>query len=162
MPEEEYISCSITTNTTCHSCIGNECNIKAEPQICYFCNSTTDAYCSDMVHLANQKPCNSYYEHCFTAIHKKQILRGCINTDFIDENVCSSNSADCQICNGDRCNDETVEPQECYQCNSEVDPNCSSNPNDTMLVECPASVKTGCYHSIDETGKHKKNIVFID
>lgn len=153
LPEEEYVSCSITTNTTCHSCIGNECNAKVEPQVCYFCNSTTDAYCSDMVQLANQKHCNSYYEHCFTAIHKKQILRGCINTDFTDENVCSNNSAECKLCDGDMCNNESIEPQQCYQCTSELDANCSDNLNDTLLVDCPASVKSGCYHSIDGTGK---------
>lgn len=149
---DDYVSCTITANETCHSCIGNQCNIKLDPQSCYSCNSTIDEHCASSPYLLEPKYCHNYYEKCFTAIRNTSVYRGCVDTDFADDQICSDPITDCQKCSGDNCNRESVQPHQCFVCNSSIDPNCASNPNDTMLVQCDASVKSGCYHSINGTG----------
>lgn len=161
---DDYVTCSITTNGTCHSCSGDNCNIKIAPQSCFSCDSDSDEFCSTAPYLAESKYCNRYYEQCYTAIQNSSVYRGCFHTDLADEQLCNGNSNNdgsgnaCHTCSGDNCNRESVEPNMCYACNSSMDSNCATSPNATMLVQCPSSVMSGCFHSIDGNGMYKNRI----
>ena len=75
-------------------------------------------------------------------------MRGCLKSDFTNLTTNCSSSSNCQTCQGDGCNFESVgDVVECLKCDSRVDGSCVSNLNETQRVECPRTVgASGCYH----------------
>lgn len=68
----------------------------------------------------------------------------------INETLCTSNSEVCKICNGNSCNTKN-EFQKCYSCSSEIDPQCSKNPQLTSSKICD-DYDSICMVGIDEDG----------
>lgn len=154
LPETEVSQCFVQDQQFCKTCMGNDCNSKVKPQTCYNCRSTNDENCTNNVTAIQPTECRRYHDQCITIVEKNVVVRDCLRNIFNDDKYCSSNPTLCNICNEDDCNSTPlVEDKYCYACNSDNDPNCRANLNDTMITKCPISANNvGCYHFADNSG----------
>lgn len=81
----------------------------------------------------------------------EMISRGCIkDLEQNDLEKCQNKVEWSSLCLENGCNDQIVKTDRyCYECDSETDPNCAGQINNSMLKRCPNSEQDlGCFHMI--------------
>lgn len=137
----------------CKTCTGPYCNKQIEFQKCRVCNSADNINCIRSPESFEERTCRKYIDECFTHVENNVVIRGCVsNMNPIPiQNDCNANNEYCEKCSsGFNCNNKIIDGEFCLTCNSENDPNCRENLNNTMRTQCPLSVnQRGCYRYDD-------------
>lgn len=135
----------------CKTCRGNDCNAKVSFTSCKKCNSTTDGTaCIRGASTAPSVTCRDYMDECVSHVLNDVVVRGClaeIDVPKVQEHCRGTPDSDfCHKCSTKDCNSQIVDGEFCITCDSDKDPNCVSNTNYTMRVQCPLAVEQrGCY-----------------
>lgn len=146
---------AIDPPTEFSSCSENSCNGNFFPENRITCHKCVGANCLSANDLPTALPCQRYRadDQCFTYYFNSVATRGCLSEN---ENLATTciNEILCSKCVGSGCNGRTIEDEQCIVCDSEVDSNCVSNLNDTMMQICPVSAAgMGCYR-FDDGGEY--------
>lgn len=137
-------------------------NFVPNPLSCVKCDSNTDSNCIDLQPSTNAIQCggatgeivSGHTDSCFTYVSDSRVQRGCLSEFEELKEDCATNPEKCSLCPNNNCNRDSIEPEHCYECDSETDPNCRANLNSSMEVACPFSVtKMGCYR-FDDGGEY--------
>lgn len=160
LEEQERQNCQ---NSTCKTCIGNNCNLKRSFQKCINCNSEVDMNCKEKAYnqqtLANEMLCPNYLGECYTLVQDGHVIRNCTGDEVIpNADTCTENPENCKLCS-DRgtCNGEPVKTLTCASCDSSIDASCATNITFSSFETCQLSIQPQtCYHSIDSMGVHKR------
>lgn len=131
---------------------------------CIKCTSELNLNCISLATEIVGDQCQSDNDACFTHIRNNIVTRGCLKEVPSVEEDCKNKDL-CNICNGENCNSEPVETETCYECDSEINTNCTELLDATMSKVCPlALAKMGCYR-YDDGGKFSNlnsiNLFFI-
>lgn len=149
----------------CRQCPNRGCNddhpVIISDVSCIKCTSTNNIDCISVENNIEATRCApfavGYINYCFTHLGNGTVSRGCIleNTQ-LHEDCNSWHSISCQECLGNNCNNSPVERENCIECNSKQDSNCTNKIADYMHKECPLSFKKfGCYRSsVGVNGKY--------
>lgn len=142
------------------SCSEDICNDELYPQNRITCHKCAGVNCLNANDLPTALPCRTYRpdDQCFTYFFNGVATRGCLSEN---ENLATTclNETLCSKCVGAGCNGKTVEDERCIVCDSEIDSNCVSNLNETMIQVCPVSpAGMGCYR-FDDGGEY--NLYFM-
>ncbi|XP_065369864.1 uncharacterized protein LOC135962058 [Calliphora vicina] len=113
------------------------------PKLCSVCNSAQNPLCATNPNLVgNIERCASLpFTECFTRVDSNGLTeRGCLGAlqDDTFYGCLMGTDGLCETCVGDKCNEIDVFPADrmkCQQCNSAIDPNCSSAPNNNKVCE---------------------------
>lgn len=149
----------------CEICDEVKCNNHAAIDHCVSCNSGHDAKCQhqpdkvDSVHCSLKTSSDSSKPAgCYLKYNGQEAIRGCVedlNGDDLRE-CSSSNSANCQICDGHRCNERISFRQSCFKCKSSVLKSCLNLTEPILVAECK-NYTDSCLVGIDASGHtHRK------
>lgn len=134
---------------------------------CVKCKSNALGICAsideDKLPVKCQPFVQGYENYCFTHVHNETITRGCIlETESLMSDCNSMNTEICIECRSNNCNRQTISNEYCYECDSAVNPNCTSNLENGMSKKCPLNVyRRGCYRIEDNDGKLLMFFVFF-
>lgn len=139
LPEDEMMEYS-QYRRFFRTCVGTNCNNKAEFLSCVTCNtsisSDTASCISDMAGVKVEL-CAHYDDQCFTYVDSSTVRRGCSsNAPQPVLDVCrNSDSSQCKMCDANsKCNNDELHFEYCHE-----------SPSD--LRKCQLSVEhQGCYH----------------
>lgn len=109
----------LSQSDECKTCHSKDCNLKANFQSCYDCNSRYDPDCTRINNSSQTTICKDYYNNCMTGIDNKgNTHRGCSNGT-VDESIITRGF---EICNETECN-KNIYPEDrlqCYQCDGSI------------------------------------------
>lgn len=139
----------------CKTCVGNECNSMTQFQRCYLNSTDSDADVSTLKQKKRTKICKKFDDKCFTLISEENaIIKDClydyaerrnISIDFLEK----YNKSSYDVCPTQLCNNQTIRPMYCIECDSSAGENCNSLPLDSA-TNCPLEIhSSGCFHHID-------------
>lgn len=135
----------------CKTCSGNNCNAKVNFQSCHVCTSANSLNCIVNINAVPTQTCKNYLDECFVHVVNNAVTRGCaLENDQLAEDC--KDPTKCEVCSDTaNCNNNIIGANDyCYTCDSESDPNCKDNLNDSMLTQCPLSVsQMGCFRYAD-------------
>lgn len=154
IPEE--VSMCRQEGDFCKTCNGNDCNNRLRFQRCLSCDSMTNPDCLLPNDQIPSELCRNYFDTCITHFEDNRLQRGCTSRYNDLQLSCSNNSSLCKTCDADNnCNDDLLEEEYCVTCDSEIDANCRTNPNTSMITQCGSDIKfrNGCYR-FDDSGNN--------
>lgn len=141
----------------CKTCVGNDCNRQLQFQRCLSCDSMTNDNCLSRIEEVPSTLCRNYLDTCITHFENDRAIRGCSSQRNDLQLSCANNTSLCKTCDtGINCNTELIEEELCVFCDSELDPNCRTNPDISMAKQCGANLtlnKNGCYMYDDSGNK---------
>lgn len=114
------------------------------------CTSGTDKNCETLTESLDSVECMptvyGYSNGCFTHIKEAIVQRGCLNEAPEEiRHKCLNNAESCLLCEESNCNNDIADVENfCYECDSNVDLNCTFNVLPYMEKKCDPS-KKGCY-----------------
>lgn len=143
----------LSDQVKCKTCQTSNCNsesIMKSPSIsCIICDTAGEDECRWGWKESFAVKCRKDYyfyekESCFTMAFSDQTIRDCN----LDVNVCR-NSPYCKFCyDGDACNRFNVAQQYCYECSTDTDQSCGSQPFHAKNTTCSGVIDyehRGCF-----------------
>lgn len=145
----------------CKICRGNDCNQRPDFPRCLACDSNTDPNCAAARNgttaaiIATTADCAEYTDDCYTHLNGSHVRRGCVlEAEHVADirSECARDERNCRLCRGANCNQVNVEPESCWECDSErqgVDcvtdlvqaKRCSAEPDYSFD-------RRGCFHQV--------------
>lgn len=146
----------------CKTCIGNDCNSKILFQKCRVCNSINTVNCIRYPKAVPSIICKSYIDECIVHVDGDIVTRGCLQE--ISQNTTVDYQGDCanpDLCercsNNADCNDQKIDGEFCYVCDSTHNRKCKQNISVDMRKQCPlAARRVGCFRFEDNGGETVK------
>ena len=147
----------------CLTCQTSNCNdqsvMKAPELTCVTCDTSGGVECNWGWPTTMAAACTKdryFYEDesCYILPVSDQVIRGCT----LDGNVCRVSSY-CTLCKDDACNRANIQQQFCYECSTEDNKNCGSEPFHTKNVTCEGIISyedRGCYTWVDDEKNVKR------
>lgn len=154
--EDANVNLCNSAGESCLKCSEDACNMENGISYvsCITCSSAEDKSCGYTKEqgTSQEKLCDAVLGRenlCFSYANETLVLRGCLNDHPELKSKCEINSAECQICDEDSCNNPRMIEEFCTVCDSRTDPDCDTvlqNQTPTLCGEGSIN-NSGCYLS---------------